>query len=104
MVPPSADDHRQPHLRVKHLARFLLTIRHSGVRSLGLLSLRFGADGWQVVTGSADSTLKLWDRRKLTTADGSPSELHVFLTHNQAINTVEWSPVRGQGPSPQARF
>ena len=43
-------------------------------------------------------------RRKLTTADGSPSELHVFLTHNQAINTVEWSPVRGQGPSPQARF
>jgi len=53
-----------------------------------------------VVTGSADSTLKLWDRRKLTTADGAPNELHVFLSHNQAINTVEWSPVRKSPRSP----
>ena len=53
-----------------------------------------------MVTGSADSTLKLWDRRKLTTADGAPNELHVFLSHNQAINTVEWSPVRKSPRSP----
>lgn len=39
-----------------------------------------------LATGSVDSTVKLFDLRKLTTS------LHTFASHNGAVFQVEWSP------------
>mmetsp|Transcript_10242 Transcript_10242/g.19377 ORF Transcript_10242/g.19377 Transcript_10242/m.19377 type:complete len:567 (+) Transcript_10242:151-1851(+) len=44
-----------------------------------------------IVTGSADSTMKLWDRRKLKLSPGN-TPLHVLDSHSEELKTVEWSP------------
>ena len=44
-----------------------------------------------VVTGSADTTVKLWDRRKLG-ADGAACCVHTFGLHAVAITSVQWCP------------
>jgi|TARA_B110000305_G_scaffold234136_1_gene291676 histone-binding protein RBBP4 len=44
-----------------------------------------------VVTGSADSTVKLWDKRKLT-ATGDACVVHTFSLHSAGITTVQWCP------------
>ncbi|KAJ6838175.1 putative WD-40 repeat-containing protein MSI3 isoform X2 [Iris pallida] len=41
---------------------------------------------WILATGSADSTVNLFDLRKLTTS------LHTFSSHSGAVVQVEWSP------------
>ena len=45
-----------------------------------------------VVTGSADHTVKLWDRRKLARANGGDCCVHTFNLHTDAITTVQWCP------------
>ena len=44
-----------------------------------------------VVTGSADSTVKLWDKRKLS-GSGNACVVHTFSLHTEGITTVQWCP------------
>ena len=44
-----------------------------------------------VVTGSADTTVKLWDLRKLGGGGGGGS-VHTFTSHTDGITTVQWCP------------
>jgi histone-binding protein RBBP4 len=44
-----------------------------------------------VLTGSADATVKLWDRRKLG-ATGADCCAHTFVSHTEGITTVQWCP------------
>ena len=47
-----------------------------------------------VVTGSADTTVKLWDRRKLGGGGGAAAAgcVHTFTSHSDGITTVQWCP------------
>lgn len=46
-----------------------------------------------ILTGSADTTVRLYDRRKLVSGDvGSP--LHIFEGHKAAVLCVQWCPDR----------
>ncbi|PWA45485.1 hypothetical protein CTI12_AA517700 [Artemisia annua] len=44
-----------------------------------------------IVTGSADNTIRLFDRRNLTT-NGIGSPIHIFENHTAAVLCVQWSP------------
>ncbi|GJR34544.1 retrovirus-related pol polyprotein from transposon TNT 1-94 [Tanacetum coccineum] len=44
-----------------------------------------------ILTGSADNTIHLFDRRNLTT-DGIGSPIHIFENHTAAVLCVQWSP------------
>ncbi|KAF8066179.1 D-cysteine desulfhydrase 1 [Scenedesmus sp. PABB004] len=46
-----------------------------------------------VVTGAADGSLKVWDRRKLPASGAEPGgAVHVFTYHSDAIMRAEWHP------------
>ncbi|WIA34025.1 hypothetical protein OEZ86_012406 [Tetradesmus obliquus] len=46
-----------------------------------------------IVTGAADGSLKVWDRRKLPANGAAPDgTLHTFAYHSEAIMRVEWHP------------
>eukprot|EP00898_Chlorokybus_atmophyticus_P005036 jgi/Chlat1/5533/Chrsp369S05397 len=45
-----------------------------------------------VLTGSADSTVRLFDRRKLSTTSNGAAAVHIFSGHKEPITTVQWSP------------
>eukprot|EP00899_Mesostigma_viride_P011111 jgi/Mesvir1/1/Mv08890-RA.1 len=50
-----------------------------------------------IVTGSADCTVKVFDRRKLGGAEGGAAKsaaLHTLRSHSEYVNTVRWSPDR----------
>ncbi|GJZ94327.1 WD40 repeat-containing protein MSI4-like protein [Tanacetum coccineum] len=44
-----------------------------------------------ILTGSADNTIRLFDRRNLTT-NGIGSPIHIFENHTAAVLCVQWSP------------
>ncbi|GAA0185518.1 hypothetical protein LIER_32806 [Lithospermum erythrorhizon] len=44
-----------------------------------------------ILTGSADNTVRLFDRRNLTT-DGAGLPVHTFEGHTEAVLCVQWSP------------
>ncbi|KAK9066111.1 hypothetical protein SSX86_015513 [Deinandra increscens subsp. villosa] len=44
-----------------------------------------------LLTGSADNTIRLFDRRNLTT-NGVGSPIHIFENHKAAVLCVQWSP------------
>ncbi|KAJ9568474.1 hypothetical protein OSB04_004440 [Centaurea solstitialis] len=44
-----------------------------------------------ILTGSADNTVRLFDRRSLT-SNGVGSPVHIFTNHNAAVLCVQWSP------------
>ncbi|KVH97951.1 WD-40 repeat-containing protein MSI4-like [Cynara cardunculus var. scolymus] len=44
-----------------------------------------------ILTGSADNTVRLFDRRNLT-ANGVGSPIHIFENHSAAVLCVQWSP------------
>lgn len=49
-----------------------------------------------VLTGSADTTVRLYDRRKAASNASAASALvHTFSGHSAAVNVVEWCPDRG---------
>jgi len=48
-------------------------------------------DEHMIITGSADNTVKLWDRRKLG-ATGESCCVHTFSLHTEALTTVQWCP------------
>ncbi|KAK4427335.1 WD-40 repeat-containing protein MSI4 [Sesamum alatum] len=44
-----------------------------------------------ILTGSADNTVRMYDRRNLTSG-GVPSPVHIFEGHAAAVLCVQWSP------------
>ncbi|KAM0031976.1 putative transcription factor WD40-like family [Helianthus debilis subsp. tardiflorus] len=44
-----------------------------------------------ILTGSADNTVRLFDRRNLT-SNGVGAPVHIFNNHNAAVLCVQWSP------------
>lgn len=46
-----------------------------------------------IITGSADNSVRMFDRRRLTST-GLGSPVHVFENHNAAVLCVQWSPDR----------
>ncbi|CAN4085037.1 unnamed protein product [Withania somnifera] len=46
-----------------------------------------------IITGSADNSVHLFDRRNLT-SDGVGSPVHMFVHHTAAVLCVQWSPDR----------
>lgn len=46
-----------------------------------------------IITGSADNTVRMFDRRSLTSS-GVGSPVHIFENHNAAVLCVQWSPDR----------
>lgn len=50
-----------------------------------------GADPNLIATGGSDKKVKVWDRRKLTTANGAPDPRHIFSGHLAQVNTVMWN-------------
>ncbi|KAM7471823.1 hypothetical protein LguiA_010006 [Lonicera macranthoides] len=46
-----------------------------------------------ILTGSADNSVRMFDRRKLTSG-GFGSPIHIFEGHNAAVLCVQWSPDR----------
>ncbi|CAN4086939.1 unnamed protein product [Withania somnifera] len=44
-----------------------------------------------ILTGSADNTIRMFDRRSLTSG-GVGSPIHIFEGHNAAVLCVQWSP------------
>lgn len=47
-----------------------------------------------ILTGSADHTVRLFDRRKLA-REGKDAVVHTFAMHSDAILNVQWCPHRG---------
>ncbi|CAK9174490.1 unnamed protein product [Ilex paraguariensis] len=45
-----------------------------------------------ILTGSADNSVRMFDRRNLTSASGVGSPIHIFEGHNAAVLCVQWSP------------
>ncbi|XP_008793220.1 WD-40 repeat-containing protein MSI4-like isoform X1 [Phoenix dactylifera] len=45
-----------------------------------------------ILTGSADGSVRMFDRRNLLTCDGAGSPVHRFELHKAAILCVQWSP------------
>jgi len=53
-------------------------------------------DDTLVLTGSADATVRLYDRRRASSNPAASSALvHTFSGHSAAVNVVEWCPDRG---------
>ena len=53
-------------------------------------------DDTLVLTGSADATVRLYDRRRAASNSAAASALvHTFSGHSAAVNVVEWCPDRG---------
>ncbi|PIN02574.1 Nucleosome remodeling factor, subunit CAF1/NURF55/MSI1 [Handroanthus impetiginosus] len=47
-----------------------------------------------ILTGSADTTVRMYDRRNLTSG-GVGSPVHIFEGHTAAVLCVQWSPAKG---------
>ncbi|KAK4413798.1 WD-40 repeat-containing protein MSI4 [Sesamum alatum] len=47
-----------------------------------------------ILTGSADNTVRMYDRRNLTSG-GVGSPVHIFEGHTAAVLCVQWSPAKG---------
>jgi len=51
----------------------------------------------EIITGSIDHTIRLWDLRALSSSQGSlgATPLHVFTGHNLAVRRVKFHPFHG---------
>ncbi|EPS70167.1 nucleosome/chromatin assembly factor group, partial [Genlisea aurea] len=47
-----------------------------------------------ILTGSADNTICMYDRRRLTSEGGVGSPVHIFEDHAAAVLCVQWSPAK----------